>query len=231
MASFIGRRRFLATLGGSAVAWPFAAHAQQPTPVVGFLNSTSLEGWARSVSAFRQGLKETGYVEGQNVTIEYRWAEGHYDRLPSLAAELVQQKVTVIAATGTPAALAAKAATSTVPIIFTTGGDPIKMGLVASLRRPGGNVTGSTQLNVEVGPKRLELARELFPGATTVALLVNPANPLTATVSKDLQAVADTLGVRLHVLHASTEADFEAAFATAEKTRGDRELCASDVSG
>jgi putative tryptophan/tyrosine transport system substrate-binding protein len=188
-------------------------------PVVGFLNSTSLAGWAPFVAAFRQGLKETGYVEGQNVTIEYRWAEGQYDRLPSLAAELVQQKVTVIAATSTPAALAAKAATSTVPIVFTTGGDPIKMGLVASLRRPGGNVTGSTQLSVEVGPKRLELARELFPGATTVALLVNPANPLTATVSKDLQAVADTLGVRLHVLQASTEADFEAAFATAAQLR------------
>ena len=166
-----------------------------------------------------QGLKETGYVEGQNVTIEYRWAEGQYDRLLSLAAELVQQKVTVIAATSTPAALAAKAATSTVPIVFTTGGDPIKMGLVASLRRPGGNVTGSTQLSVEVGPKRLERARELFPGATTVALLVNPANPLAATVSKDLQAVADTLGVRLHVLQASTEADFEAAFATAAQLR------------
>jgi putative tryptophan/tyrosine transport system substrate-binding protein len=220
MASFIGRRRFLATLGGSAVAWPLAGRAQQPAmPVVGFLNSTSLEGWAPFVAAFRQGLKETGYVEGQNVTIEYRWAEGQYDRLPSLAAGLVQQKVTVIAATSTPAALAAKAATSTVPIVFTTGGDPIKMGLVASLRRPGGNVTGSTQLSVEVGPKRLELARELFPGATTVALLVNPANPLTATVSKDLQTVADTLGVRLHVLQVSTEADFEAAFASAAQLR------------
>src|SRR5438445_228496 len=154
-----------------------------------------------------QGLNEAGYVDGQNATIEYRWAEGHYDRLPALAADLVQQKVTVIAATSTPAALAAKAATSTVPIVFTTGGDPIKLGLVASLRRPGGNVTGSTQLSVEVGPKRLELARELFPGATTFALLVNPANPLAATVSKDLQAVADKLGERLHVLHASTEAD------------------------
>jgi putative tryptophan/tyrosine transport system substrate-binding protein len=214
------RREFIAMLGGVAVAWPHAARAQQPTlPVVGFLNSTSLEGWASYVAAFRQGLKDAGYVEGQNVTIEYRRAEGQYDRLPSLAAELVQQKVTVIAATSTPAALAAKAATSTVPIVFTTGGDPIKMGLVASLHRPGGNVTGSTQLSVEVGPKRLELARELFLGATTVALLVNPANPLTATVSKDLQAVADTLGVRLHVLHASTEADFEAAFATAAQLR------------
>jgi putative tryptophan/tyrosine transport system substrate-binding protein len=215
LANFIRRRRFLATLGGSAVAWPLAARAQQPMPVVGFLNGSSPDGYAPFVAAFRQGLKETGYVEGQNVTVEYRWAEGRYDRLPSLAADLVQQKVTVIAATTTPAALAAKAATSTVPIVFTTGGDPIKLGLVASLRRPGSNVTGSTLLSVEVGPKRLELARELFPGATTVALLVNPANPLAATVSKDLQAVADTLGLRLHVLHASTEADFEAAFATA----------------
>jgi putative ABC transport system substrate-binding protein len=188
-------------------------------PVIGFLNGASPDGYAPSVAAFRQGLKEAGYVEGQNATIEYRWAENHYDRLPALAAGLVQQKVTVIAATTTLAALAAKAATSTVPIVFTTGGDPIKLGLVASLRRPGGNVTGSTQLSVEVGPKRLELARELFPGATTFALLVNPANPLAATVSKDLQAVADTLGLRLHVLHASTEADFEAAFATAAQLR------------
>jgi putative ABC transport system substrate-binding protein len=214
------RREFIRLVSSAAAVLPFAAHARQPAmPVIGFLNSTSPELWAPFVAAFRQGLKETGYVEGQNVTIEYRWAEGQYDRLPSLAAELVQQKVTVIAATSTPAALAAKAATSTVPIVFTTGGDPIKRGLVASLARPGGNVTGSTQLSVEVGPKRLELARELFPGATTVALLVNPTNPLTTTISKDLQAVADTLGMRLHVLHASTEADFEAAFATAAQLR------------
>jgi putative ABC transport system substrate-binding protein len=187
--------------------------------VIGFLNGGTAEGYAPMVAAFRQGLNEAGYVEGRNVAIEYRWAEGHYDRLPALAADLVQQKVTVIAATSTPAALAAKAATSTVPIVFTTGGDPIKLGLVASLGRPGGNLTGVTTLNVEVGPKRLELARELFPGATTFALLVNPASPLAATVSKDLQAVADTLGVRLHILHASTEADFEAAFATAAQLR------------
>jgi ABC-type uncharacterized transport system substrate-binding protein len=219
MTAFIGRRELITLLGGAA-AWPLAAHAQQPAiPVVGFLNSQSPGVYAPMAAAFHQGLKEIGFVEGQNVTIEYRWAEGQYDRLPSLAADLVQQKVTVIAATTTPAALAAKAATSTVPIVFTTGGDPIKLGLVASLRLPGGNVTGSTQLSVEVGPKRLELARELFPGATTVALLVNPANPLAATISKDLQAVADTLGVRLHVLHASTEADFEAAFATAAQLR------------
>jgi putative tryptophan/tyrosine transport system substrate-binding protein len=212
------RREFIALLGGAAVAWPLAASAQA-MPMIGFLNAASLDEYRPMVDAFQHGLQEAGYVDGQNATIEYRWAEGHYDRLPALAADLVQQKVTVIAATTTPAALAAKAATSTVPIVFTTGGDPIKLGLVASLRRPGGNVTGSTQLSVEVGPKRLELARELFPGATTVALLVNPANPLAATVSKDLQAVADTLGVRLHVLHASTEADFEAAFATAAQLR------------
>ena len=214
------RRRDFITLFGGAATWPFAAQAQQPaTPVIGFLNGGSPDGYAPFVAMFRQGLKEAGYVEGQNVSIEYRWAEGQYNRLPSLVADLVQHKVTVIAATSTPAALAAKAATSTVPIVFTTGGDPIKLGLVASLNRPGGNVTGTTQLSFEVGPKRLELARELFPGATTFALLVNPANPVAATVSKDLQAVADTLGVRLHVLHASTEADLEAAFATAVQLR------------
>jgi len=219
MAIHIRRREFIVTLS-SAASWPLVARAQQPAmPVIGFLNGASPGAWVLYTAAFRQGLKEAGFVEGQNAAIEYRWAEGQYDRLPSLAADLVQQKVTVIAATSTPAALAAKAATSTVPIVFTTGGDPIKLGLVASLSRPGGNVTGSTNFSVEVGPKRLELARELFPGATTIALLVNPAGPLAATVSKDLQAVADTLGVRLHVLHASTEADFEAAFATAARLR------------
>ena len=212
------RREFIAGIAGSA-AWPLAARAQQQAmPVIGFLNGASPDGFAPYVAAFRQGLKEAGYVDGQNVTMDSRWAEGNYDRLPALAADLIQQKATVIAATSTPAALAAKAATSTVPIVFTTGGDPIKLGLVASLARPGGNVTGSAQIAVEVLPKRLELARELFPGATTFALLVNPANPLAATVSKDLEAAADTLGMRLHV-HASTEADFEAAFATAAQLR------------
>src|SRR5437764_10191109 len=186
------RREFIRLVGGAAV-WPLAARAQQPAmPVIGFLNGASPDGYAPFVAAFRQGLNEAGYVDGQNATIEYRWAEGHYDRLPALAADLVQQKVAIIGATTTPAALAAKAATSTVPIVFTTGGDPIKLGLVASLRRPGGNVTGSTQLSVEVGPKRLELARELFPGATTFGLLVNPANPLATTIPKDLEVAADT---------------------------------------
>ena len=186
--SGIRRRDFVILLGGGrAAAWPLAARAQV-MPVIGFLNAASLDEYRPMVDAFHRGLQEAGYIDGQNATIEYRWAEGQYDRLPSLAADLVQQKVTVIAATTTPAALAAKAATSTVPIVFTTGSDPIKLGLVASLRRPGGNMTGSTQLSVEVGPKRLELVHELFPGATTVALLVNPANPLAAAVSKDLQA-------------------------------------------
>jgi putative ABC transport system substrate-binding protein len=213
------RRTFITLLGGAA-AWPLAARAQQAAlPVVGFLDGGSRAAFAPEVDAFRQGLKETGYVEGQNVTIGYRWADGHYDRLPALAVDLVQQKVTVIAAHSTPAALAAKAATSTIPIVFTTGGDPIKSGLVASLGRPGGNVTGTTQLAVEVGPKRLDLALELFPAATTFALLVNPANPVAATVSNDLQAVADTLGVRLRVLYASAEAGFESAFATAAQLR------------
>src|SRR5262245_25700842 len=213
------RRAFISLLLGGAAAWPLVARAQLAMPVVGFLGTASAGPFAHLLAGLRRGLQETGFIEGRNVAIEYRWAEGQYDRLPLLAADLVQHKVTVIAATSTPAALAAKAATSTAPIAFSIGSDPIKLGLVASLRRPGGNVTGATQLSVEVGPKRLELARELFPGATTFALLVNPTNPVAETVSKDLQAVADTLGVRLHVLHASTEADLEAAFATAAQLR------------
>ena len=221
MTAFIGRREFITLLGGAAAAWPLAARAQQPAmPVIGFLNGASPGAWVLYAAAFRQGLKEAGFVEGQNAAIEYRWAEGQYDRLPSLAADLVQQKVTVIAATSTPAALAAKAATSTVPIVFTTGGDPIKLGLVASLSRPGGNVDWPRLILASKSGRSGSNSRvSCSPGRRPLPLLVNPASPLAATVSKDLQAVADTLGVRLHVLHASTEADFEAAFATAARLR------------
>jgi putative ABC transport system substrate-binding protein len=212
------RREFIAGLGGAA-AWPLVARAQQPgMPVVGFLNNASPDGYAPMVAAFRQGLKETGYVEGQNVAIEYRWADGQYDRLPAMAAELVRRPVAVIVANG-PGVLAAKAATTTIPIVFTTGSDPVQIGLVASLSRPGGNVTGVTQLSVEVGPKRLELAHELVPTATLIALLVNPTNPNAETQFRDMQAAARILGVQLHVLHASTERDFDTVFATLAQLR------------
>ena len=177
MATHIQRREFIVTLG-SAVVWPLAARAQQAgMPVVGFLNSSWPGGYAPMVAAFRQGLNETGYIEGQNVAIEYRWAELHHDRLPELAADLVRRKVTVIAATTTTAALAAKAATATIPIVFEVASDPVKLGLVASLNRPGGNLTGVTNVNIEVAPKRLELLHEIIPTATTFALLINPSNP------------------------------------------------------
>ena len=223
------RREFITLLGGAA-AWPLAARAQQSAmPVIGFLNGSSPEGYARMVAAFRQGLKETGYVEGQNVAIEYRWAEGHLDRLPALAADLVRRKVSVIAATSTPANLVAKNATSTIPIVFTTGSDPVRFGLVTNLARPSGNVTGVTQLSVEILPKRIELAHELVPTATTIALLVNPTDPLSDFEVKGAQAAALTLGLQLQVLRASTEAELNDAFTTVLKMRAGVFVIATSV--
>jgi putative ABC transport system substrate-binding protein len=203
-----------------AFSWPLGSRAQQQAiPVIGFLNGASPNGYAPYVAAFHRGLKETGYVEGQNVAIEYRWAAGQYDRLPAMAAELVRRKVSVIVA-NTPAWATAKAATTTIPIAFTTSSDPVKTGLVASLNRPGGNITGVTQLGVEVAAKRLEFIRELIPTATQVALLVNPANPpLTEPTIKDLQVAARALGLQLHVLGASTEDEIDAAFAKMTQLR------------
>jgi putative ABC transport system substrate-binding protein len=209
------RRAFITLLGCVAAAWPLAARAQQPgLPVIGFVNVGSSGGYAGILSAFLKGLGETGYVEGRNVAIEYRWAENRPDRLPAMMADLVQRKVAVIAATSTPAALAARAATTTIPIVFETGSDPVQLGLVSSLNRPGGNVTGVTFLAQEVVPKSLELLRELLPTARVIALLVNPADPALAEANtSDALAAAHTLGLELHVLNASSERDFEGVFA------------------
>jgi putative tryptophan/tyrosine transport system substrate-binding protein len=227
------RREFLGVLGGAtAVAWPLAARAQQPAmPVIGFLGFASPELWAGGVRAFRQGLSETGYVEGRNVAIEYRWAEGHNDRLSALAEDLVRRQVTVIATPGsTPAVLAAKAVTSSIPIVFNTASDPVKLGLVASLNQPGGNLTGVTELNLEVGPKRLELLHEAVPAATIVALLVNPTSPdLAESSEKDIARAARTLGLQLHVLHASAERDFDMVFATLVQARAGALIIGADA--
>ena len=224
------RREFITLFGGAAVAWPLAARAQQPAmPVVGFLSSESPDLFAYLVRAFRQGLKGTGYVEGENVAIEYRWADGQYDRLPALVADLIRRQVTVIAANSPAPVLAAKAATTTIPIVFATGYDPVAAGLVASLARPGGNLTGVTSLTAEVGPKRVELLHELVPTATTIAVLVNPAaGPLAETISRDLQAAARTLRLQLHVLHASAVRDFDTVFATLAQLRAGGLVIGSD---
>jgi putative ABC transport system substrate-binding protein len=224
------RREFITLLGGAA-AWPLAARAQQSAmPVVGWLGSESREAENLRIIPFRQGLEEAGYVEGQNLKIEYRLAEGRYDQLPALAAGLVRRQVSVIALTGQPAALAAKAATATIPIVFQIADDPVQLGLVASLGRPGGNITGVTSLNVEVLPKQLELLHELVPNATAIALLVNPASSARAeSNAREAQVAARRLGLKLHVLHASSEPEFDAAFANAVQLRSEALVIGTDA--
>jgi putative tryptophan/tyrosine transport system substrate-binding protein len=213
------RRRELITLIGGAVAWPLAARAQQPAmPVIGFINGASPEGYAPMVAAFHKGLNETGYVERRNVLVEYRWAEGHYDRLLALTADLVHRDVTVIVA-NTPAVPVAKAATKNIPVVFVTASDPVASGFVASLNRPGGNLTGVALLNVEIGSKRLELLHELVPKGLLIGLLINPTNPNAERQTRDMQTAAQTLGVQLRVLNASSEPDLDKAFGTLAELR------------
>jgi putative tryptophan/tyrosine transport system substrate-binding protein len=221
------RREFMTLLGGAAAVWPLAVRAQQP--VIGFLNSASPTSWAHLVTAFRQGLKEAGYVEGQNAAIEFRWAEGHYDRLSTLAADLVRKQVAVIVATGgSRPVLAAKAATTTIPIVFTVGGDPVKLGIVASLNRPGGNVTGVNVFTAVMDTKRFGLLRELVPTAALIAVLTNPTNPNAESQLEDVQEAARAVSQQIHILHASTERDLESAFATAVQLRAGALLVGAD---
>jgi putative tryptophan/tyrosine transport system substrate-binding protein len=230
MASYLGRRKFLATLGGAAAAWPFAARAQQAgMPVVGFVNAGSSD--APLAAAFRKGLNEAGYFEGQNVTVEYHWLEGQFDRLPTLMADLVRRRVDVIATpAGNFAAQVAKATTTTIPIVFGVGEDPVKIGLVASLARPGGNLTGINFFANEVAAKRLALLHELVPKAVRIAMLVNPANvPATETVLRDIPEAARAIGLQIQVFNASTRREIEAAFATLVRDRADALYVAGDV--
>jgi putative tryptophan/tyrosine transport system substrate-binding protein len=224
------RRKFIALLGGAAAAWPLSARAQQAAmPVIGYMDTASASTTAHLVEAFRRGLSAAGYDEGRNVGIEYRWSEGDYDKLPALAAELVRRQVAVIATINTPTILAAKAATQTIPIIFGVGVDPIKFGLVASLNRPGGNLTGVTQLNIEMEAKRVQLLHELVPAATSIAVLINStSSAYSEAATESAQSAARILGVRLLVLNASTENGIEAAFATLVEERAGSLLVSGD---
>ena len=231
MAIGIGRRQFISALSGAAVAWPGTARAQSPNlPVIGILFAATSGGqWLQLNAAFRQGLNEAGYTEGRNLTIETLSADGQYDRLPAMAADLTRQDVAVIVAFATPAVLAAKAATRKIPIVFTTISDPIQIGLVASLNRPGGNLTGVTLLGVEVGPKLLELLHEAVPSATTMGLFVNPTGPSAEPQSRSLQAAALGLGLQLHVLNVSTEGDFDSGFAKLHELGASALIIAQDA--
>ena len=231
MTVTIGRRELLAALGGAAAAWPLAARAQQPAmPVIGFLGAPSAAPYARNVAAVHQGLKEVGYVEHQNVAMEYRWADSQYDRLPALAADLVSRRVAVIVPIGgAPATLAAKAATSTIPIVFNLGADPIELGLVTNLNRPGGNITGIAMMIVEVETKRLELLHELAPASTSLAILLNPSNAQAQTQERDAQRAARVIGRQVLVLKAGTEHEIEMAFAALVRERAGALLVGGDT--
>jgi ABC-type uncharacterized transport system substrate-binding protein len=225
------RRDFITLLGGAAAAWPLAARAQQPVvPVIGFLSAASPDAYTDRVRAFRQGLRDAGYVEGDNVAIEYRWAEGQYDRLPALAAELVRRQVAVIVAAPTISALAAKSAIATIPIVFTVGDDPVKLGLVSSLARPGGNLTGVNFFGAEVVSKRLELLRELIPGVRRLAVLVNPSNAMISeAIVRDVEAAARGMGVQVQVFNAGTSREIDAAFANLVRERSDAVFIGGDA--
>ncbi len=228
MANHIRRREFIFTLGGAAVAWPLAVRAQQPAlPVIGFLSASSPEASGERMRGFHLGLKEAGYVEGDNVTVLYRWAEAHMDRLPELAADLVRRGVAVVACFGNAAALAAKAATTTVPVVFAVSEDPVRVGLVASLARPGGNLTGVNYFSAELVAKRLELLRALVPGAAKIAVLVDPAAPPTPTTVRELETAARAMGLQTQVLNARSSAEINAAFATVARGRPDALFVAS----
>jgi putative ABC transport system substrate-binding protein len=226
----MNRREFISLLGGAAAVWPFAARAQRPAmPVIGFLSSLAPRDLALVMPAFHEGLGGAGFVEGRNIAIEYRWAEGDYGRLPALSADLVRRKVAAIAAiSGTPAGLAAKAATTTIPIVFAIGGDPIAPGLVTSLNRPGGNVTGVSFYSAPVVTKRLDLARELMVKATTIGMLLNPDNPPSVREGEDVKAAAAAAGQPIQILHASTQRQIDEAFAIIEQQRIGALLVSSD---